>query len=216
MPKCAVNRGRNYFSAILPALFWHNLPLSLKQKSSSHLDCRKVTMKEKFWLCKRGRVFYLCDSETGKRASLHTQNQQEAQRMLRARIESAGNPSLGLAMARAYLTACDKTLLVRTWSDVMEHYCSQGQPQTQALRRRRLKSSVFHSIRQRKLLETTSDHFLTVLKSGGVFVQGVMRSLQNLAPGWVGCHGPFSPPSSGLGFSRKTNGGFCAKNMSGF
>ncbi len=66
-------------------------------------------MKEKFWLCKRGRIFYLCDSETQKRTSLNTRDPQEAQRLLAARIETLGKPALGLAMARAYLASYDDT-----------------------------------------------------------------------------------------------------------
>ena len=82
-------------------------------------------MKSKYWLCKRGLVFYLFDSETGWRTSLNTRDRLEAQRILHAKIESAGKPALGLALAKAYLSALDPHLSERTWQDVFEEFCSR-------------------------------------------------------------------------------------------
>jgi len=59
-----------------------------------------ATMKKKFWLCKRGPVFYLLDSESGQRTSLQTSDRNEAERLVQARNESRGKPVLGLAVAK--------------------------------------------------------------------------------------------------------------------
>ena len=51
-----------------------------------------ATMKKKFWLFKRGHVFYLFDSESGKRTSLQTSSRPDAERLVQARNESKGQP----------------------------------------------------------------------------------------------------------------------------
>ncbi len=140
-------------------------------------------MKKQFWLCKRGRIFYLCDSQTGQRTSLGISDRNEAEKIARAKNESQGKPALGLALAKAYLAAYDQTLLDRTWQNVMNEFCSRGQPQTTALRLRKIRGKAFDTIRNRRLVETTSQDFLAVLSSGRVFVHAYLRCLQNLALG---------------------------------
>jgi integrase len=140
-------------------------------------------MKERYWLSKRGRTFYSLDSVTRERRSLGTSNRQEAQKIIQAKNESHGRPALGFALAKAYIAAYDQTLAERTWQFVMEDYSSRGQPQTQELRRRKLKHKTFNHLRDKKLIETTSEDFMAVLRVKSVFLQGVLRNLQNLAVG---------------------------------
>jgi len=144
-------------------------------------------MKDRYWLSKRGSVYYSLDSTTRERKSLGTGNRQEAQKIIQAKNESTGRPALGLAIAKAYIAAYDQTLVERTWHFVMEQYSSRGQPQTQALRRRKLKNAAFKVIRHKRLVETTSDDFMRVLDVRSVFVHVVLRNLQNLAlgMGWL-------------------------------
>src|SRR5271169_3946298 len=96
-------------------------------------------MKKKFWLCKRGPVYYLLNAESGQRTSLQTTDCSTAEKIIRARNEAAQSPALGLALAKAYLSAHDPKLAKRTWQDVLNEFCSRGQPQTQALRKRRVR-----------------------------------------------------------------------------
>ena len=142
-----------------------------------------ATMKKKFWLCKRSRVFYLFDSESGKRTSLQTSSRPDAERLVQARNESKGQPVLGLAVAKAYLSACDPSLVQRTWREVMDMFTSRGQPQTQALRKRRLRRQAFDCIREKPLIETTANDFIQVLKLGGVMGHAFLRCLHNMALG---------------------------------
>jgi hypothetical protein len=39
-------------------------------------------VKNKYWLCKRGKTFYSFDSATGKRESLRTRSKEEAERII--------------------------------------------------------------------------------------------------------------------------------------
>src|SRR5205823_12126334 len=111
-----------------------------------------------------------------------------------ARNASADCPSLGLALAKAYLSTRDAQIGDRTWQDVIDQFCSRGKPQTQADRRRVARSKPFNLIRKRKLLETTSDDFLEVLKAGRVMTNAYLRCLHNLATGLGWLPWPVLPP----------------------
>ncbi len=106
------------------------------------------------------------DSETGKRES----DRQKAAQIIRAKNDAATRPvSINLTLAKAYLLAADPKLMERTWSLLMEEFCSIGKESTRLRRRRAIKSSVYDSIRNKKLIETTGDDLRLVLKSGGNF-----------------------------------------------
>ena len=77
-------------------------------------------MKSKFTLFRRGAVFYMEDTATGKQTSLRTKDETEAKSLLNARNEAQRQPVLNLHLARAYLTASDPAFVERTWSVVME------------------------------------------------------------------------------------------------
>jgi hypothetical protein len=140
-------------------------------------------MKEKYWLSKRGSMFYSLDSETRERKSLGTSNRAEAQKIIQAKNESTNRPALGLSLAKAYIAAYDQTLVTRTWRFVMDEYCSRGQVQTQELRQRKLKHHAFDRLRDKCLIETTSQDFMEVLRVRNIFVHSVLKNLHNLAVG---------------------------------
>src|ERR1039457_416842 len=58
-------------------------------------------MKTKYTLFRRGEVFYIQDSATGKQTSLRTKDETEARRLLEARNEAQRQPMLNLHLARA-------------------------------------------------------------------------------------------------------------------
>jgi hypothetical protein len=101
-------------------------------------------MTERYWLSKRGQIYYSIDSITRERKSLATTNRHEAQKIIQAKNESTGRPALGFALAKAYIAAYDQTLVERTWQFVMDEYSSRGQPQTRELRRRKLRRKSFN------------------------------------------------------------------------
>lgn len=145
----------------------------------------KVTMriKKRYWLYRRGRMFYACDTQTNRRISLETKNRQEAERIITAKNIASEQPSLNLALAKAYLSGSDPELAKRTWRTVHEQYCSRGQPQTQAHRRRQLASPLFDPLWGKTLIETTSADFLALLEGGGAMVHLNLRCMHNLALG---------------------------------
>ena len=59
-------------------------------------------MKTKYTLFRRGEVFYIQDSATGKQTSLKTKDETEAKSLLNARNEAQRQPVLNLHLARAY------------------------------------------------------------------------------------------------------------------
>jgi hypothetical protein len=122
-------------------------------------------MKKRFWLWRRNGVYYLQDAETRQKESLHTRDRREAERLRNARNDAATRPVLGMALAKAYLSAHDAEISKRTWQNVMDYFCARGKPQTQERRQRAARSKCFDRLRSLKLLETNSNDFLTVLES---------------------------------------------------
>ena len=79
----------------------------------------------KYWLCKRGEIYYSFDSETGQRDSLRTSDKEEAARIIHAKNDAIRQSAVNLTIARAYLVGADPKLVERTWSLVMQEYCSR-------------------------------------------------------------------------------------------
>ena len=94
---------------------------------------------------------------------------------------------MNITIAKAYLIGADPKLMERTWAYVMEEFCLIGKETTRQRRRRAIKSKAFNSIRNKKMIETTAEEFLTVIKSNGSSVNHVLRCLHNLAlgMGWL-------------------------------
>jgi len=61
-------------------------------------------MKTKYTSFRRGEMFFIPDSATGKHTSLRTKNEAGAKSLLNARNEVQRQPVLNLHLARAYLT----------------------------------------------------------------------------------------------------------------
>jgi hypothetical protein len=58
-------------------------------------------MNEKFWLCKRGKVYFAHDSSSGKRESLRTKNRDEGRQLLQAKNDAVRQPTLHIVLAKA-------------------------------------------------------------------------------------------------------------------
>jgi hypothetical protein len=107
-------------------------------------------MKKRFWLWRRKGVFYLQDAETRKKESLHTHDRSEAERLRNTRNDAAARPVLGMALAKAYLSAHDAEVAKWTWQDVMDYFFARGKPQTQERRQRAARSKCFDCLRSLK------------------------------------------------------------------
>jgi len=139
--------------------------------------------KQRYWLYRRGGVYYIHDSETGARESLHTRSKQEAEQIRTTRNMTSARPVIGMSLAKAYLTSQDPKLLARTWQDVVDEFCSRGKPETQQHRRRVSKRRPQSLLLNVKLLETNNEDLIKILKSGGVMTNAFVRCLHNLAVG---------------------------------
>jgi integrase len=151
-------------------------------------------MKAKYWLCKRKNGFFSFDAETGKRESLQTGDKEEAKRIIRAKNDAATQPAINISIAKAYLVGTDPKLVERTWAFVMQEFCAMKKESSRLRRERAIKSPAFNFVRNKRLVETTAEDFYSVLKSGGVFTQGVLRCLHNLALGMGWILAPVIPP----------------------
>ena len=140
-------------------------------------------MKQRFWLFKRGSVFYLQDSETGKKDSLGTRDPKQAERLRAARNEAVEKPLLGLTPGRAYLSAYDPNLVERKWQQVMEEFCKHGRLSSRERCERAFKSAPFAKLRSKKIVETTPDDLRAVLSDNQPSTNHFLRRMHNLAVG---------------------------------
>ena len=144
-------------------------------------------MKSKYSLFRRGSVFYMEDTTTGKQTSLRTKDETEAKSLLNARNEAQRQPVLNLHLARAYLTASDPAFVERTWQTVMEQLQSRGKDSSRERYASVFVSPSFDPLRHKKLLETTADDFFAVFKDGKVSIVCFLKRLHNfaLSLGWI-------------------------------
>ena len=140
--------------------------------------------KQRFYLFRRGRVFYFQDSETGSQKSLNTQDPKAAAVLFRAKIQAFEQPLLNLALAKVQLAAVDPLLVTRPWSDVMRELVARcGKESTKERYLRAIRSKPFDLIRDRKIVETRAKELRAVMAAGGVFTNEFLRCLHNLAQG---------------------------------
>ena len=139
-------------------------------------------MKSKYWLCKRGNVYFSFDSTTGKRESLRTSDKQEAGRILYARNDAPHHAAINVSIAKAYLVGSDPKLVERIWQFVMDEFCSRGKESTRRRNLRAAKSKPFDFIRNKKLIETNADDLWAVMKAGGAFTNHYLRCLHIVPP----------------------------------
>jgi hypothetical protein len=66
-----------------------------------NIETDNPVMKTKYTLFRRGEMFYMQDSATGKQTSLRTKDETEAKSLLNARNEAQRQPVLNLHLARA-------------------------------------------------------------------------------------------------------------------
>jgi hypothetical protein len=168
-------------------------------------------MKNRYWLFRRSGVYYIEDAQTRQEESLRTSDRREALRIRDARNQAAERPNLGIALAKASLTAHDPQIAERTWQTVLDQFCTRGKPQTQAHRKRVAGRKHFDPIRSQKLLETTANDFLRVLEKGGVMTSTFLRCLHNLAWGLGWLPWPVLPPKLWPALKTKPKRGITAE-----
>jgi integrase len=131
----------------------------------------------------RGGGFYCVDTETGKRTSLRTANEEAARQVIEAKNQAVRQPAINMQIAQAYLQHGDPALAKRTWLDVMDAMFPLKTGPTQSRWKSAMRDKSFDLIRSRKLIETASEHFLQVLNTGTISTNMFLRRLHNFAVG---------------------------------
>ena len=142
-------------------------------------------MKTRFRLYRRhkGGRYYIHDETTGKQESLHTSDRPAALRLLHAKNEAVLQPAMNLQIAQVYLQHGDPALSSRTWQHVMEQIISTKTGNTRERWEYAIKDKALDLIRNRKLIQTSSEHFLDVLNQGSVSTNVFLRRTHNYAIG---------------------------------
>jgi len=140
-------------------------------------------MKQRFILYRRGKTFYCEDTNTGRQQSLRTKDENEANTLLNAKNEALRQPNMNLQIAQVYLRYGDPAVATRTWQYVMEQIVSMKTGNTRERWEYAIQDKAFDSIRRRKLVETTGEHFMVVLKEGSVSTNVYLRRAHNYAMG---------------------------------
>ena len=141
----------------------------------------RYNMKHRFILFQRSGIFYCEDTSTGKQTSLRTRDRGEADRLLAAKNEAQRQPAMNLQIAQVYLQHGDPALAIRTWQDVMTQIAASKSGSTHARWLTAIKDKAFDDIRQRRLLDTTAEHFLAALNAGTVATNVYLRRIHHYA-----------------------------------
>jgi len=127
----------------------------------------------------RGGVFYCVDSQTGKRTSLHTSNEDDARRIITAQNEALRQPMLNLQIAKAYLYGADNGIATRTWQHALDALVARKKGENQNRWKRGGKEKPFDLIRDQIIIETSGETLLKVMRKGTVSTNVYLRRLHN-------------------------------------
>jgi integrase len=128
-------------------------------------------------------MFYYFDTHVNKRESLGTSDKAEAQRLINAKNEAVLHVGMNLQIAQVYLQHSDPSMATRTWQQVFETIIAKKHGTTQARWACASRDKAFDLIRNRTLVETTSEHFLAVLNAGTVATNLYLRRTHCFAIG---------------------------------
>ena len=145
-------------------------------------------MKQRFRLYRRkGGIYYLHDSQSGKQTSLGTRHRSEAVELFSARLQAHRQAHLNLQLARTYLAATDPMVAKRTWQVPMEELAKTKRGATLERWQYVIKDKAFDLIRNLPILETQAEHFLKVLQAGTISTNVFLRRIHNFAVdlGWL-------------------------------
>jgi integrase len=126
-------------------------------------------------------VYFAYDNQTGNSRSLKTRDKHHAQRLVDAMNEAEREVGIRKQVGLIYLKAADPLAAKRTWQMVMDTAVELAPPKSKDRWASAVTDKAYDELRKRLLIETTSDHFLSVLKHGTVSTNVYLRRLQNLA-----------------------------------
>jgi hypothetical protein len=124
-------------------------------------------MKTRYRLIRRGNrggAFYCVDVNTGKRTSLQTSNDDEAQQIIQAKNQAERQPVLNLQIAKAYLAGTDSGISQRTWQQALEALTASKRGANQLRWQCAANDKAYDLIRHRVIIETQAEVLLKVLR----------------------------------------------------
>lgn len=139
-------------------------------------------MKARYRLIRRGirgGAFYSVDTTTGKRTSLGTTNEEEAQRIIAAKNEAERQPVLNLQIAKAYLAGSDNGMNTRIWLHAMTELMNTKHGPNKERWQRVAKDKAIAPLLPRLIIETQAEHLLEAMRSGTVSTNVYLRRLHN-------------------------------------
>ena len=119
------------------------------------------------------------DTQTGKRVSLGTTNEDEAQQIVEARNTAERQLVLNLQIAKAYLAGSDKGMRTRTWQEAVKALTSMKQGANQERWLRAAKDKAFAPLLPKIIIEAHAELLLRVLQLGKVSTNVYLRRLHN-------------------------------------
>ena len=139
-------------------------------------------MKTRYRLICRGSrsgKFYCVDTVTGKRTSLHTANQDDAQQIVEAKNNSQRQPVLNLQIAKAYLAGSDNGITTRTWQHAMEALTNTKQDANKERWQRVSKDRALLPLLPQIIIETKGEALSNAIQNGTVSTNVFLRRLHN-------------------------------------
>ncbi len=127
----------------------------------------------------RGGMFYCVDKKTGKRASLHTTNEEEARQIVEAKNAATRQPILNLQIAKAYIAGSDNGINTRTWQHAIESLTNTKQGANKERWLRVVKDAALTPLLPRVIIETQGEQLLKALQMGTVSTNVYLRRLHN-------------------------------------
>lgn len=139
-------------------------------------------MKTRYRLIRRGSrggACYCVDSVTGKRTSLGTANEDEAEQIVQAKNQAERQPILNLQIAKAYLAGSDNGINRRTWQQALESLTNTKQGSNKDRWLTVARDAALTPLLPKVIVETQGEMLLRVLKSGTVSTNVHLRRLHN-------------------------------------
>jgi hypothetical protein len=111
----------------------------------------------------------------------HTNQRDEAARLLAAMNEAGHQSAMNLSLAKIYLRHSDPLVASRTWQTVTDEIIRIKTGENQIRWQVMAKSKWFDPLRHHRLIETQAEHLLHVLQCGKVAINVYLRRMHNFA-----------------------------------
>lgn len=119
------------------------------------------------------------DNNTGKRTSLHTDDEDAARQIIEAKNNAERQPVLNLQIAKAYLASSDNGINKRTWQDAIEALTNTKQGANQDRWKTAAKDKALSLLLPQVIIETKGEALLKALRIGTVSTNVYLRRLHN-------------------------------------